>query len=148
MPNQPIPYGFIRRREDGPLDQDETAIRAVQSDWFQATASGDVARLRTLMADDVVFLTPGRAPFGLDDFVAEFEAGLRQVRISCEGKLEEVVVAGDVAFTRGKLAVAVTPLAGGPVRRLTGYTLSVFRRRADGNWMLARDANLLAPATG
>jgi len=38
------------------LDQDEAAIRAVLSDWFRATASGDVARFRSLMADDVVFL--------------------------------------------------------------------------------------------
>lgn len=126
---------------------DETAIRAIQSDWFEATASGDVPRLRTIMADDVVFLTPGRAPFGLERFVAEFEAGRRQARISCEGSLEEVVVVGDVAFTRGRLAVAVTPVSGGPVKRLTGYTLSVFRRRPDGKWLLARDANLLSPVT-
>lgn len=137
----------MRRKEGGPLDQDEAAIRAVQSDWFQATASGDVVRLRALMTDDVVFLTPGRPPFGLEEFLTGFEAGLRQVRISCDGELEEVIVAGDVAFTRGRLAVAVAPLAGGPVKRLTGHTLSVFRRRADGKWVLARDANLLAPAT-
>lgn len=129
------------------MDHDESAIRAVQSDWFRVTASGDVARLRTLVADDVVFLTRGRPPLGLEEFVAEFEAGLRQVRISCDGEYEEVVVAGDVAFARGRLAVAVTPLSGEPVKRLAGYTLSVFRRRADGKWVLARDANLLSPVT-
>ena len=55
------------------------------------------------------------------------------------------MVAGDIAFTRGRLAVAVTPLAGGSGKRLSGYTLSVFRRQTGGSWVLARDANLLSP---
>jgi ketosteroid isomerase-like protein len=29
--------------------------------------------------------------------------------------------------------------------RLTGYTLTVFRKQPDGRWVLIRDANLLMP---
>jgi len=34
--------------------------------WFDAVNAGDLGRLLTLMADDVVFLNPGRPPFGRD----------------------------------------------------------------------------------
>lgn len=129
------------------MGTDERAIREVQSAWFDATASGDLTRLLTLMAEDVVFLTPGRPPLGRDEFAAAFAAGLQQVRISCGGDLEEVVVVGEVAYTRGRLSVSVTPVAGGPAKRLAGYTLSVFRKQSDGRWVLARDANLLSPVS-
>jgi ketosteroid isomerase-like protein len=41
----------------------------------------------------------------------------------------------------------MTPPDGGtPVRR-SGYTLSVLRKNADGQWVLARDANLLTESS-
>src|SRR5438552_17328043 len=50
---------------------DERAIREVHSTWIDAVNAGDLARLLTLMADDVVFLNPGQAPFGRDGFSAD-----------------------------------------------------------------------------
>ena len=131
------------------MGKDERAIREAQSAWFDATANGDLTRLLTLMAEDVVFLTPGRAPFGRDEFATTFSVGLQQVinRISCGGEFEEVVVVGEVAYTRGHLSISVTSLAGGQAKRLAGYSLSVFRKRPDGTWVLARDANLLSPVS-
>ena len=124
---------------------DEQIIRDVQATWFEATGRGDLPRLMSLMAEDVVFLAPGQPPFGRDAFATEFSAGLQQHKISCGGELEEVIVVGDAAYTRGRLAVSVTPISGGAVMRLAGYTLSVFRRQPNGHWVLARDANLLSP---
>jgi len=43
------------------------------------------------------------------------------------------------------LSVIVTPLQGGAPMRRSGYTLTIFRREADGRWFLFRDANLLTP---
>ena len=43
---------------------DEREIRTVHSIWIDAVNAGDLARLLTLVAEDVVFLTPGQAPFG------------------------------------------------------------------------------------
>jgi uncharacterized protein (TIGR02246 family) len=128
------------------MDADERAIRDLVAEWFEATASGDSARVLALMADDAVFLTLGRPPFGREAF--EAAAGQPRGRIECGGELEEVMVVGDVAYTRGKLAVSVTPPAGGEPMTLAGYTLSVFRKQPDGRWLLARDANLLTPVEG
>jgi uncharacterized protein (TIGR02246 family) len=43
---------------------DEREIRTVHSSWIDAVNAGDLARLLTLVAEDVVFLTPGQPPFG------------------------------------------------------------------------------------
>jgi uncharacterized protein (TIGR02246 family) len=127
------------------MSDDERAIRELQAAWFDATAKGDLPRVLSLMAEDVVFLTPGQPPFGRDKFAAGFTAGAQQAQISGSGEYEEVIVVGDVAYARARLSVTVTPLAGGSPKRLAGYTLSVFRKLADGRWVLARDANLIAP---
>jgi len=130
------------------MSADERAIREWLAAWFEATAKGDLSRLLSMLTEDVVFLTPGRPPFGRDAFAAGFSSGRQQNQITCAGEFEEVVVAGDVAYTRGRLAVTMTPLTGGKSIQLTGYTLTVFSKQADGRWLLARDANLLSPTTG
>ena len=50
------------------MGPDERAIREMHSTWIAAVNAGDLVRLLTLMADDVVFLNPGQAPLGRDGF--------------------------------------------------------------------------------
>jgi ketosteroid isomerase-like protein len=52
-------------------------------------------------------------------------------------------VLGDWAYLRNHLTVTLTPAGGEPVRR-SGYTLTILRKQPSGNWVLFRDANLLA----
>ncbi|WP_394825983.1 YybH family protein [Pendulispora albinea] len=123
------------------MSNDERAIREVIRAWMTATKEGDHATVLRLMADDVVFLVPGRPPFGKEAFAAATQvAG----GASFEGTndIEELTVAGDWAFCRCRLSVKVTPPHGDPIRR-AGYTLTIFRREPSGAWVLARDANLL-----
>jgi hypothetical protein len=72
--------------------QTERKIRELHSTWIDAVNSGDLVRLLTLMADDVVFLNPGQAPVGRDEFSTHFPAVHEQLRIRCISELEEVVV--------------------------------------------------------
>src|SRR4029079_15627301 len=127
------------------MGSDEQAIREVHSTWIDAVNSGDLDRLLTLMADDVVFLNPGHAPFGRDGFSANFSAAHQQVRIRCISELEEVVVVGEVAYTRSRDALSVTPRAGGETTQLAGHRITVYRKQPDGRWLLARDAHTLSP---
>ena len=129
------------------MSADERAIRDWLLAWFEATAKGDLPRLLSMLTEDVMFLTPGRPPFGRDAFAAGFSSGRQQNQIACAGDYEEVVVVGEVAYVRARLAITMTPLAGGKATHLTGYTLTVFRKQADGRWLLARDANLLNPTS-
>jgi uncharacterized protein (TIGR02246 family) len=124
---------------------DEQEIHAVHSTWIDAVNTGDLARLLTLIADDVVFLNPGQAPFGWDAFSSNFMSAHQQVRICCTSELEEVVVVGEVAYTRSRDTLSVTPRAGGKATRLAGHRMTVYRRHPDGRWLLARDAHTLSP---
>jgi uncharacterized protein (TIGR02246 family) len=126
------------------MPSDEQSIREVFETWQRAAVEGDIDRLLPLMSEDVVFLTPGNQPMkGREAFAAAFQANLPKVGLESKGQLEEVEVVGDVAYCRAHLVVTKTPLEGGPSKRLTGYTLTIFRKQPDGRWVLVRDANLL-----
>jgi len=123
------------------MSEDERAIRNLIATWMTATQAGDQDRVLSLMADDVIFMVPGEAPFGKEAF-AKAARDMKDVRIEGKSNVEEVVVAGDWAWCRAHLKVTVTSPVGPPMRR-SGYTLSILRKKPDGRWVLARDANLL-----
>ena len=125
---------------------DERVIRDVHSTWIDAVNAGDLARLLPLMADDVVFLNSGQAPFGRDGFSIAFSAAHQQAVVRCISELEEVVVVGEVAYTRSRDALSVTPRGGGQATQLAGHRITIYRRQPDGRWLLARDAHTLSPA--
>ncbi|MRV75252.1 SgcJ/EcaC family oxidoreductase [Duganella sp. FT92W] len=127
---------------------DEQAIRGVIARWLEATRQGDVAAILPLMTEDVVFLLPGQAPMtGRDSFAEGMRRMAHTHRVMPDSVVEEVVVSGDLAYSRTRLEIRVEPLGGGVAVRRAGHTLSVFRRNGAGQWQLARDANLLAPVT-
>jgi len=129
------------------MKSDEQQIRRLVETWMKATREGDLRTVLSLMADDVVFLAPGRPPMtGKAAFAAAAEMQPAEKRPHFDGKseIQEVQVSGDWAFMWTKLSVvATTPGEAAPVRR-SGYTLSVLKKQ-NGKWLLARDANLLSP---
>src|SRR5512140_3716589 len=127
------------------MEPDERAIREVHSTWISAVNAGDLVRLLTLMADDVVFVGPGEEPVGRDGFSANFSAAHQQLRIHCTSELEEVVFTGEVAYTRSRDELSVTPRSGGEATQLTGHRITVYRKQPDGGWLLARDVHTLSP---
>jgi uncharacterized protein (TIGR02246 family) len=127
-----------------PMSDDERAIRELVARWMAASQAGDTQTVLGLMTDDVVFMTPGREPFGKEEFRQQSDA-MKDMKIAGKSDIRELNILGDWAYARNYLEVTMTPPAGERVRR-TGYTLTLFRKDADGRWRLARDANLLAPA--
>jgi uncharacterized protein (TIGR02246 family) len=125
------------------MTDDETAIRALIATWMQASEDGDIDSVLDLMADDAVFMTPGRESFGKDAFRAAAE-GMKHVTMQGKSEIRELQVLGEWAFIRNHIEVTVTPPDGEPVTR-AGYTLTLLRKESDGRWRLARDANLLVP---
>ena len=124
---------------------DERAIREMHSVWIDAVNAGDLGRLLTLMADDVVFLSPGQAPCDRDGFSSGFSAAHRQARINCVSELQNVVVVGEVAYTLSRDSLSVAPRAGGEALQLSGHRITVYRKQPDGRWLLARDAHTVSP---
>jgi len=135
---------FFRWATRHAMASDEREIRTVHSIWIDAVNAGDLARLLTLVAEDVVFLTPGQAPFGREGFSSNFRTAHQQMRICCTSELEEVIVVGEVAYTRSRDALSVTPRAGGKAAQFAGHRMTVYRKQRDGRWLLSRDVHTLS----
>lgn len=125
------------------MSEDERAIRQVVETWMAASRVGDTATVLSLMADDVVFMVPGREPFGREAFEPGASNG---PKIDGTNEIIELQVLGDWAFSRNLLDLTITSPNGETMQR-SGYTLTLYRRESDGRWRLARDANLLAAKT-
>ena len=124
------------------MNDDERAIRELVTTWMTASQAGDIDTVLGLMTDDVVFMVPGREPFGKEAFAAA-SRDMTGVRMEGNSDIRELVVLGDIAYLRNHIAMTITPPSGTPVRR-AGYTLTILRKGQDGRWRLARDANLLS----
>ena len=129
------------------MSSDEQEIRDLVATWIAATKAGDIEKVLSLMAEDVVFLLPGQPPMiGKSAFAAAAAAQTKQAPVQFEGTsdIQEIKVIGDWAFMWTKLRVVVTPPGGGPPIIRAGHTLSILKKH-NRRWLLARDANMLLP---
>ena len=123
------------------MTDDATAIRQVVETWMAASRNGDLETVLGLMTEDVVFMVPGKEPFGKEAFAAA-SRGMGETKIDGDSEIVELKLLGDWAYIRNRIDMTATPPGGEPVRR-SGYTLTLLRKEGDGRWRLARDANLL-----
>jgi uncharacterized protein (TIGR02246 family) len=127
------------------MQQDEQAIRQLVDTWMSATRKGDLTTVLTLMDDEVIFLVPGKEPFGKEEFAANSEA-LKDVRIEGTSDIQEIKVIADWAWMRNFLKVRMTSAKGEAFVR-SGSTLTILRKNDEGRWVVMRDANLLTAET-
>lgn len=128
------------------MESDEQQIRDLVATWLCASKAGDVDTVLSLMTEDVVFLRPGCSPMNRAEFAEATQVPASSTPPEIEGTsvVLEIQVAGYWAFMISQLSICVTaPGNDQPVRR-AGHTLTIFRK-TEGTWLLARDANLLAP---
>lgn len=126
------------------MDSDEKAIREFFPKWQQASSAGDNEALRGMMAEDIVFLTVGNPPMqGRDAFFALAGSAPNPFHLDFQQEVKEIKVMCDWAYSWTHLVVTAIPNEGAqPIRRL-GDIFTLFRKEADGRWVIARDANLL-----
>jgi uncharacterized protein (TIGR02246 family) len=128
------------------MSTDEQAIRDRVALWHSATATGDIDTVFGLMAEDVIFLSAGKAPMrGRATFAQALRTLLKQSRIESKGDIQEIEISGSLAYCWTNITVRVVPLSGGKGTLRTGSTLSIFRKQPTGSWVVVRDANLLPP---
>ena len=128
------------------MGADEQQIRELVATWMTATRRGDVDTVLSLMSDDAVFLVAGRPVMHKADFAAAARAQANHAAPVFEGtsEIQEVKVLGDWAFMWTRLTVVATPPDGAPPTQRAGHTLTILNKQ-NGKWVLARDANMLAP---
>src|SRR5258706_360106 len=127
------------------MADDKQQIRDLIDTWARASAAGDLDKILSLMDEDAIFLVAGRPPMrGRKEFAGQFKTAVEQVLFEAANDIQEIEISGDLAYCRNNLTVTLTPLTGGARNRRTGFTLTIFRKKEDGNWVLSRDANLLS----
>lgn len=129
------------------MTRDEQEIRTLVSTWIEATKKGDIQTILGLMTEDVVFLLPGQSPMiGRAAFEAAAKAQDAKAKPEFDGtsEIQEIQILGDYAYIWTRLKVVITPPDGSSSITRAGHTLSILKKQS-GKWMIARDANLLAP---
>jgi uncharacterized protein (TIGR02246 family) len=124
-------------------EDDARQIRRLVDSWIAASKAHDLPALMDMMTDDVVFMTPGRAPFGKTEFAADVER-TKGMAIDARAEVQEIEVFGPWAYIRNHVRVEITSPGQTP-KRMSGYAMSVLRKEAGGGWRIARDANLVMP---
>jgi len=124
------------------MSPDERTIRELVDTWMKASRAGDTATVLSLMSDDVIFMVPGREPFGKEAFAATSQS-MKGFHLEGSADIRELRVLGDWAYLRNFIEITVTPPGDAPMRR-SGYTLTILRKESDGRWRLMRDANLVS----
>jgi uncharacterized protein (TIGR02246 family) len=124
-------------------DEDTRQIRQLIDAWIAASNARDLPALMDMMTDDVVFMTPGRAPFGKAEFAADSQR-MKSVAIDARAQVQEIEIFGARATIRNHIRVELTSPGQAP-KRMSGYAMSILRKGTDGRWRIARDANLVMP---
>lgn len=125
------------------MQNDELEIRELVATWFSATMAGDIDKVLSLMADDVIFLVCGKPPMRGKATFAEGLSALKDVTIDASSEIEEIKIIGDWAYMWTHLTVIMTPKQGGTSQKRAGNTMSILQKQ-NGAWRLVRDANMLA----
>lgn len=133
-----------------PQPDDNQAIRKLTEDWLAAVRTKDIARLKNMVTEDVIFLPPGLPPIrGKQAVEAMYNSFFPQfTSIEQTVSIEEVMVAGDWAFAWGTERLVLVPkTAGASPIQMEGKGMSIMRRQPDGSWRFARGINNTVPRT-
>ena len=122
---------------------DEQAIRRMVDTWWTASRNSDVRTVLDLMDDEVLFMVVGGEPFGKQAFRQRAES-MKDVRVEGGTNILEIQIDGDQAWMRAQVTAIMT-FPDGRHNERTGYVLSILRKKADGHWVIFREANLLPP---
>jgi len=125
------------------IGQEEQAIRELVDNWLEASKKHDLPTMLDLLDDDVLFIVPGREPFGKKEFAAHHDE-MKDVQMEAVIDIKEVKVMGEWAWMRSFLKVALKPVEG-DATKLSGHILTILRKTADGKWVICRDANFVMP---
>lgn len=116
-------------------------IKRANSDWLPAMMRGDVAALAAPYADNGVLLTSsGVSILGPEKIAAFYRTDLQQTGRIRGGALVEdgVTVSGGLIYEWGHAWLTVERKDGSRVRH-GGQYLTVWRRTANGKWMIFRN---------
>jgi ketosteroid isomerase-like protein len=112
-------------------------IEAAIAGFIAAYNSGDLSGVLDSYDDSLVKLRQGATTETKSAIARRLAQVFADFRTHVEVINQEVEIGGDLAFTRGRFRVTLTPRAGGERRVLQRRYLEIWRRRG-GRWRVAR----------
>ncbi len=122
---------------------DKQTIRESVERWLAASKGGDLSTMLDLLADDVIFIVPGKEPFGKEAFAAANQQQMQSVEMDASIDIKEIEVAGEWAWMRSFLEI--TFMRDGKAAKHSGHILTIWQKNPDGRWVIKRDANFVKP---
>lgn len=116
------------------------AIAEFNRQYVQAINEGNIGALADLTTEGHMMIASGGDPLtGKQALVDAMTGAFETFDFDESWVPEETVVSGDLAYQRGTFVVVATPKAGGDSTRTTGNFMRIYRRQADGAWLMVRD---------
>ena len=127
----------------GDVAADERARAEIDSlgrEWEEAANTAQVERLIEIYAPDAVILPPGGPVIEGSETIRElFRQEFERFDTKLAFTTQEIEVAGDMAFRRGRYVWRGTPRLSGQTVETTNKFLEVWKRQPDGGWKIAVD---------
>ncbi|MFX0197844.1 MAG: YybH family protein [Candidatus Hodarchaeota archaeon] len=122
------------------LEADREAIRKVIDALGTAITTNDVEGVMSLYADDAILMPPNQAAIVGKEAMRSWQETVFETH-SFEFKIDskEIVVDGDLAFSRGTLNLTVTSKTDGESFSSEGKYIVILRRQNDGSWKATHD---------
>jgi len=119
---------------------DEVGIDRLRDTHVAALNNGDAEAWVACFTDDGVQMPPHFATNVGKAAVRGWSQGFLSL-FGCRFSLsvDEVRVASDWAFERGRYTIALTPKAGGGPMNDSGKYITIYQCQSDGSWKIARD---------
>ena len=125
-------------------------VRADEAQWNADWEAKDAKRVASHYAPDATVMVPGAAAVKGPDAIAETLARLfADPNIGFQFAAEKVGVAksDDLAYARGPFRLTLKDPQGGPPLVRTGSYIRVYRRQADGGWLVIETIATAGDAT-
>ena len=119
---------------------DKAAIDRLREVHVAAVNAGDAEGWAACFANDGVQMPPNFGANSSNAAIQGWSKGFLSM-FSCQFKLsvDEVQVAEDWAFERGRYDITLTPRAGGGSMDDNGKYITIYQRQPDSGWKIARD---------
>lgn len=123
------------------------AIAAWFDRYLAAINAGDLEGWLGFVADDAVIMPPDEVPIsGMEAIRPRYEVVYATWAFDFRARVDDIVVAGDLAVLRAFYDETVTPRGEGELISFSGSWLMVLRRQTDGSWKLWRNMWGVIPA--
>ncbi len=118
---------------------DTAAIRTVVDQWVSNWNAGNFAAMGPMLAEDSILIQPvGLVISGRDAVLESVSKAYDGTMLQQTATVDEVIVNGDQAYSRGAWQQNPTAAADADVQAANGKWSVLFKRGAEGDWQIWR----------